>query len=79
LRLAAGGGYLRVQGSNHAAHQHLAFGLGPENQVPIPHSYTAACQRRRSGFVIMTNGDGGTRMWPRLLEPEMLARLAAQA
>jgi CubicO group peptidase (beta-lactamase class C family) len=43
------------------------------------HSYAAACQRRRSGFVIMTNGDGGTRMWPKLLTPEMLMRLAAQA
>lgn len=60
---------------------HLADGpvIAHGGDNPGFHSFAAASRARRSGFVVMTNGDGGPSVIEQLLSPDMLGRLVADS
>lgn len=56
---------------------HLADGpvIAHGGDNPGFHAFAAASRARRSGFVVLTNGDGGAKVIERLVSPAMLGRL----
>jgi hypothetical protein len=61
---------------------HLADGpvIAHGGDNPGFHSFAAVSRTRRSGFIVMTNGDGGVKVIERLLyTPGMLGRLLASS
>jgi CubicO group peptidase (beta-lactamase class C family) len=56
---------------------HLADGpvIAHGGDNPGFHAFAAASRARRSGFIVLTNGDGGAKVIERLVSPAMFGRL----